>query len=263
MTSVAGPSERLPPARDLDPSGTSVLGRVRLVASGTIEIVRKRASSAIAIVALAAAFSCGGEAARPDARLTGDATSDGLLGLDAAAKADAPATGSDASDATEGIDVPVASDTAEPYSGVSPDGGAEPDGAAAPPNPACPGTPPAAGTACRQSDDCFYEDCVQYGQAQARCVGGIWDVTTAVCAGTPCRSDSGNFDRSCVAGQICVRRKGAIVVPECDENPCAGQVSELKSCLQTKYVGCDVVAWLGTGATVDCADGSCSSSTCQ
>jgi hypothetical protein len=232
-----------------------------VVPNGTIAVMLEHAARFTAITALLGVVSCGDEVRKRDASPMADAASD------------RPGDRPDASDASGTASGPT-EDAALDKSGVFDAGSgpvdttadaaaSPPDVASTPPTVACPGTPPSAGTVCLQSNDCFYEDCARYGQTQASCAGGVWDVTTASCAGNPCHSDSGNFDRNCVAGQICVRRKGAIVMPECYDNPCAGQASELQSCLQAKYAGCYVVTWLGTGATVDCDSGSCSSTTCQ
>lgn len=167
-------------------------------------------------------------------------------------------------DAREPIDT-APGDTAELDQQASPDAGIEPDVTQPPPPAPCPQTVPSQGAVCAPSDVCFYEDCPNLGRSSAMCVGGVWKIETASCDGNPCYSPSGNFSRNCVAGQICVKRSGAIVMPECYDNPCVDKTSDLRTCLKGIYPGCSVDIDLEIGATITCTDSRCTSGgqTCQ
>jgi hypothetical protein len=161
-------------------------------------------------------------------------------------------------DAREPVDT-FPGDAAELDQEVSPDAGTEPDVTQALPPVPCPQTVPSQGTECAQSDVCFYEDCSNIGRSRAMCVGSVWKMETSSCDGNSCYSPSGNFSRNCVAGQICVKHTGAIVMPECYDNPCIDKASDLRTCLTGIYPGCSIDIDLGFGATITCSDSRCTS----
>ena len=83
--------------------------------------------------------------------------------------------------------------------------------------PDCPVALPTAGDACPlDTQHCLYQDCADYGVADARCVDGAWTVDSAACADFYCTTGT----LTCAAGEIC-RIRGPIVATRfsCDPAP--------------------------------------------